>query len=248
MRLLMKKLATLLILLSALSFGHAKAGIIDSLKQQLQVATEDSLKADIYAKLATCYLNFEAAPNTYTKHVYQENAINYTMLALHLYSKRADTTGLRISYSNLAKAYRAQNKFAQAKWFVLQANALSRQQKSIKDVVSTLVDLAAIKMDIHDYNLARKDLNEALRLAVVNNLMNEDIHLKQAFTRLYNFIKVTDEENIFTNDNLLKPSTYAVVTFKKRTPGKGVKAITSKRKIYTVSNKKVTDTNTIVSL
>ncbi|WP_158828481.1 hypothetical protein [Mucilaginibacter lacusdianchii] len=243
----MKKIATLLILIAVFSSGFAQAGIIDSLKQQLQVTTEDSLKADIYTKIATCYLDFDSAPNTYTKRIYQENAINYTMAALHLFSKRADTTGLKISYTNLSKAYRSQNKFAQAKWFVLQANALSRQQNNVNDIINSLVELASIKMDIRDYNLARKDLNEALRLSVLNNSIDDNAQVKQAFTRLYNFIKVTDEENIFINANLLKASTYASLTSKK----KAVKTTkmttaTSKRKIYAVSNKKVDTNNAVV--
>ncbi|MBS7563052.1 hypothetical protein KHS38_01430 [Mucilaginibacter sp. Bleaf8] len=243
----MKKTATLYILFAISFLNFAYADSIDSLKQKLQVTTIDSAKADIYTRLAGCYMNFDSAPNRYTKRIYSENAINYTMLALHLYSKISDTTGLRNSYSDLAKAYRSQNKFAQAKWFVLQANYLARQQKDTKYIISTLVDLAGIKMDIKDYNLAKKDLKEALRLTVLNNLLEQDTKIKPAFTRLYASTKVADDENIFINNNLLKASAYPTVTLAKPAVKKS-KSPTSKKKFYSVSNTQITAEPAIVSL
>lgn len=175
----------------------AKATPLDSLKQQLQLTTNDTLKAAIYTKMASCYLGQSNSANGYTKRISAENAINYTMLAMHLYYKQNDTTGMVNSYSNLSKAYRTQRKFAQAKWFILQANTLSRKQKSVPNIVNTLNDLAAIKMDIKDYNLAKKDLKEAHRLAWKNNLTEQDSLVKTNYTRLYTYIQVPPSENVF---------------------------------------------------
>jgi len=253
----MKKITTLFILtLSAFNIAFADSSL-DSLKQQLQTATQDSTKAIIYSKLANCYLNMQNVPNAYTKRINQENAINYTMLALHLYSKRSDTTGLTQSYSDLAKAYRSQRKYAQAKWFVLQANTLSRQQKSIPAIITSLVDLASIKMDIDDYLLAKKDLKEAYKLAVLNKELLLDSLVKNAYTRFYVKIKVPENENIFSSsvDNeiiaLEKEKALKTVVPLKKAAIKQKKLVAEaapvKKKIYTVNNKQ-TYTGTVVSL
>jgi len=192
----MKKIL-LLSLYTFLFSAAAMANPLDSLKQQLQITTNDTVKASIYTQMAGYYLNPANITNAYTKRINPENAINYTMLAMHLYYKQNDTTGMVNSYSNLSKAYRTQRKFAQAKWFILQANTLSRRQKSIPSIVNTLNDLAAIKMDIKDYNLAKKDLKEAHRLAWRNNLVEQDSLVKTSYTRLYTYIQVPPNENVF---------------------------------------------------
>jgi tetratricopeptide (TPR) repeat protein len=194
-----------------------KANPLDSLKQQLQLTTNDTLKAVIYTKMADCYLAQTRLATGYSKRINAENAINYTMLAMHLYSRQNDTTGLVTSYSNLSKAYRTQSKYAQAKWFILQANTLSRRQKSIPNVVNTLVDLAAIKIDIKDYNLAKKDLKEAHRLAKANNLLDLDSTVKESYTRLYSFIQVPASENVFQGlDETIKKEEVAYAVKQKK--------------------------------
>ncbi len=190
-----------LILLAAYSLfiiTAVKANTIDSLKQKLQLTTDDSQKAVIYSQMAELYLNDVNSTNAYTKRISQENAVNVTMQAMRLYYRHNDTTGLIGSYRNLAKGYRSQRKFAQAKWFILQANTLSREQKSTTDIINTLVDLAAIKMDINDFNLAKRDLKEAHLLAVKNNLTACDSLVKIGFSRLYTVIHVPDSKNVFT--------------------------------------------------
>ncbi|MVN92373.1 hypothetical protein [Mucilaginibacter aquatilis] len=192
----MKKIFLLLTYISAFTVG-VKADTLDSLKQQLQLTTDDKAKAIIYNSMADCYLSFKTAPNSYTKRINYENAVNYTMLAMKTYYKYSDTTGMIYSYSNLSRAYRSQRKFAQAKWFILQANTLSRHQKAVPSIINTLVDLAAIKIDIKDYNLAKKDLKEAHRLAMKNKLAEQDSSVKIAYSRLYTFIQVPPAENVF---------------------------------------------------
>jgi tetratricopeptide (TPR) repeat protein len=201
----MKKLLLLFASIILLS-TTVNANPLDSLKQQLQLTTNDTLKAGIYTQMAYCYLEQSKVPNAYSKRINAENAINYTMLAMHLYSRQNDTTGLVTSYSNLSKAYRTQSKYAQAKWFILQANTLSRRQNSVSNIVNTLVDLAAIKIDIKDYNLAKRDLKEAHRLAKSNHLLAQDSVVKDGYTRLYNFIQVPPAENVFQglDDNIKK--------------------------------------------
>lgn len=243
----MKSLSILSIILFSI-ISRSFAGNLDSLKQQLQITTIDSAKAAIYTRMVDYYLDENNAPNRYTKRINAENAINYTMLALHIYSKNDDTTGLKTSYINLSKAYRMQHLYAQAKWFILQANTLARQQAKVDDIIGTLVQLAAIKMDIHDYKLANRDLKEALRWSLHNDSLQVN-EIKKSYTRLYTYITVPTEENIFADgSNLLKISAAEPVTSSKAIANKHKKAVAGKRKFYAVNNNKQTDENRTVSL
>jgi hypothetical protein len=236
----MKKLALLIIL--SLSFAvSGYSNPLDSLKQQLQLTTDDMQKASLYTQMANCYLSFANVPNAYTKRINYENALNYTMLAMKVYYKHDDTTGLINSYSNLSKAYLVQRKYAQAKWFILQANTLSRRQNATPSIISTLVDLAGIKMDIKDYKLAKKDLKEAHRLAMANNLAAQDSIVKLSYTRLYTYIQVPPNENVFQGlDESIKKEelAYALRQKKLAAANKSAKKLANKKKIYAIVAKK----------
>ena len=232
---------TFLLSIYIILFGAAAmANPLDSLKQQLQTTTDETVKASIYTQLAGYYLQPNTITNAYTKRINSENAINYTMLAMHLYYKQNDTTGMVNSYSNLSKAYRTQRKFAQAKWFILQANTLSRKQKSIPDIVNTLNDLAAIKIDIKDYNLAKKDLKEAHRLAWRNNLTEQDSLVKLNYSRLYTYIQVLPSENVFQGlDESIKKEelAYAARQQKLALTAKLVKKQQAKKKVIALNKR-----------
>jgi hypothetical protein len=72
------------------------------------------------------------------------------------------------NFSELARLYILQNKFSEAKWYLLQSNNISREQNDNKHTIENLIDLAMIKTDIGDYALAEEDLSEAYNLACVN--------------------------------------------------------------------------------
>jgi tetratricopeptide (TPR) repeat protein len=230
-----------ILLLTAYLLLVALAGFsnpLDSLKQQLQLTTDDTQKASIYLQMAACYLEPQNATNPYTKRINQENAINYTMLAMKVYYRKDDTTGLVSSYSNLSKAYRAQKKYAQAKWFILQANTLSRRQHSTQSIIGTLVDLAAIKMDIKDYKLAKKDLKEAHRLAMANKLTAQDSLVKESYTRLYTYIQVPPNENVYQGlDESIKKEEQAYAARQKKLMAamKPAKKALAKKKMLAVN-------------
>jgi tetratricopeptide (TPR) repeat protein len=104
---------------------------------------------------------------------------------LHYYSHYNDSTGLRISFNTLATVYLAQKKYAQAKWFILQSNTLSRAKNDIPNIISSLVVLANIKMAIKDYDLALGDLTEAQKLSVNNRLARTESVVLQNLAMLY---------------------------------------------------------------
>jgi len=75
------------------------------------------------------------------------------------------------NFTELAELYMLQNRFSEAKWYLLQSNEISRQQNNHKHTVSNLLDLAAIKLAIGEMALAKIDLLEAHNLAVANNFI-----------------------------------------------------------------------------
>ncbi|MES2266186.1 MAG: hypothetical protein V4520_05480 [Bacteroidota bacterium] len=168
---------------------------IDSLKQKLQLTTNDTLKGAIYTQIATEYLQFDKQPNRNLKAYYQSEAIHWTLLALHNYSYYEDTTGIRNSFDDLARVYIAQRKFSQAKWFTLQSNKISRQVKDIPNIISSLVKLSAIKMELKEYKMAMRDLDEASRWSSANNMPALEAVVQQNYAYLYNRLKDYDKGN-----------------------------------------------------
>ncbi|QHS57431.1 hypothetical protein GWR56_18475 [Mucilaginibacter sp. 14171R-50] len=199
----MKKLVILFtFILAATTFAaHAHIGddnrnYIDSLKQKLQLTTNDTLKGAIYTQIATEYLKFDKQPNRNLKAYYQTEAIHYTLLALHNYSYYEDTTGIRSSFDDLARVYVAQKKYSEAKWFTLQSNKISRQKKDIANIVSSLVRLSAIKMELKEYKMAMRDLNEALKWSTVNKMPALEAVVQQNYAYLYNRLKDYEKGDI----------------------------------------------------
>lgn len=212
----------------------------DSLKQQVAV-TSDSLKAPLYTQIANTYLNYDTVSSKKKKLFYQNSAISYTLQAIHYYSRYDDTTGLRISFDNLAKVYRSQKKFSQAKWFVLQSNTLSRAKNDVPNIISSLLELALIKTDIQDYKLAMRDLNEALRLSASHHLPKTESDVQMGYVTLYNNMKLYGKADIALkrhdaiNDSILHSEDTKIVII--------TDSIQRKKKVYLTNNKRVYKSN-----
>lgn len=160
------------------------------LKQQLNLVTNDTLRGAYYQKIADYYLlKYDSVANRKTKLAYQEAAIEYTMKALHGFSRYSNNRGLRTCYNNLARVYKDQRKFSQAKWFILQSNTLSRQWNDVPNIISSLVVLADIKIAIKDYSLAKGDLEEALTLSTQNKFAQQESIVQVSFSNLYTNLK-----------------------------------------------------------
>lgn len=181
----MKKIFLLSVLFLALKLS-ASANDLDSLKQKLQFINNDSLKAPVYTAIADEYLQYDTISSRRTKYYYQSEALNYTMMALHLYSRYGDSVGLRVSFDALAKVYYSQRKYSQAKWFNLQSAGISRIKKDIPNLITSLIKLSTIKMEIKDYRLAMRDLNEALSLSVNNKIPQMEVMVQRNYGYLYN--------------------------------------------------------------
>ena len=77
------------------------------------------------------------------------------------------------NFSELARLYIQQNRFSEAKWYLLQSNAISREQNDDKHTIANLIDLAMIKASIGDYALALQDITEAHDIASAKGLKDD---------------------------------------------------------------------------
>nr|WP_067063114.1 hypothetical protein [Mucilaginibacter sp. L294] len=255
----MKKLFILItFILAATTFAaHADdvdKSSIDSLKQKLQLTTNDTLKGIIYTQIATEYLKFDKQPNRNVRAYYQTEAIHYTLLALHNYSYYEDTTGIRSSFDDLARVYISQKKFSEAKWFTLQSNKISRQVKDIPNIISSLVKLSAIKMELSEYKMAMRDLNEALRWSVDNKIPALEAVVQQNYAYLYNRLKDYDKGDIaekrateIAQQMQLDEQKGITISFD-NAPVKGKKPAVAKKKKTLVATKKPLKTSAVGKL
>jgi hypothetical protein len=76
-------------------------------------------------------------------------------------------TDASYNFSELAKLYIQQNRYSEAKWYLLQSNIISRQQNDDKHTIANLMDLATIKSELGDYTQAQQDLTEAHDMASI---------------------------------------------------------------------------------
>jgi hypothetical protein len=77
------------------------------------------------------------------------------------------------NFSNLSELYMMQNRFSEAKWYLLQSNAISRQLNDDHHTISNLLDLATLKLAIGEQALAKLDLQEAHDLAKLKGFTND---------------------------------------------------------------------------
>lgn len=87
------------------------------------------------------------------------------------------------NFSDLAGLYLLHNRFSEAKWYLLQSNALSRDAKL---TLANLLTLAGIKTDLGDISLAKMDLQEARVLANANGLKEDVAEIDRRISALTN--------------------------------------------------------------
>ncbi|AYL94620.1 hypothetical protein [Mucilaginibacter celer] len=238
----MKRLITLFIITTAAFNLPAHASELDSLKQKLQI-TSDSLKGPIYTQIAAHYLGYDTVSTRRMKYYFQTEALNYTMLALHSYSAYNDTLGLRTSFNALAKVYRSQRKFSQAKWFILQSNTISRQRKDTLNIIASLIELAAIKSDIKDYKLSMLDLNDALALSLKTHDPKKESIVQVGFAELYRKMNDYDKAAIAIKRHEFLDDSLNQVTVDSVTQVNMAKTIELKKKDSILAKKKVLTSN-----
>lgn len=99
------------------------------------------------------------------------------------HSMRYGQAAMRVQFDSLANYYFRQNRFSEAKWYVLRSNAISRQQKNYADIIGSLVVLADVKSNLGDFKQADEDLSEAKTIASVHSLMPNLLLLIEQHTK-----------------------------------------------------------------
>lgn len=259
----MKKLYLIIIALIIAPTAFATALLPDSLKQQQPYSAEnriavlkaqvdstqnDSVRSLLYAEIAAQYMGYDSIANKKTKLRYQNEALDYSYKALHLFSRYDDTVGMRNCFDNLATVYHSKKIYPQAKWFILQSNSLSRAINDVPNIMRSLIKLAGIKMDIKDYSLAMGDLNEALKISVDTHDPRSESKIQLNYALLYNRMKnfkkgkIALERHNFIDDSIHKAELALAARsvaadsaeIKKKVPAKMA------RKVYrTTSSKKI---------
>jgi len=105
-------------------------------------------------------------------------------------SMRYGQGALRIQFDNLANFYFSQNRFSEAKWYLLRSNAISRQQKNYAEIVGSLMVLADVKSNLGDFKQADADLAEAKNIAASHS-MTPDLLLIEQHTKQIHLNKET---------------------------------------------------------
>ncbi|GAA4101868.1 hypothetical protein GCM10022392_28490 [Mucilaginibacter panaciglaebae] len=77
------------------------------------------------------------------------------------------------NFSDLAALYLHQNRFSEAKWYLLQSNTIAKQAGNTRHVLDNLYLLADIKNAIGEQLLALTDLLEAHDLAVAKGMQTD---------------------------------------------------------------------------
>jgi tetratricopeptide (TPR) repeat protein len=216
----------------------------DSIRMVISMQMKnDSSKAAQYAQTALEYMHYDTVSNKKERLNYENQAISYTLKALHYYSRANDSIGLRTSFDNLAKVYRSQKKYPQAKWFVLQSNTLSRVKNDVPNVITSLLALAAIKSEIKDYDLALRDLNEAMKLADSSHAPKTAATVQFGYVMLYNNMKNYTKADIalkkynFINDSIRRGQDAKLAA--------AVDSVQRKKKLYLTNSKRLSKTSSI---
>jgi len=240
---------------STVARQRVKLSKADSLQQQIRLIPSDSLRAALYVQLADVYLKYDTIANPSKKLSYQNHALTYTLKAIHFYSRGNDTLGLRTSFNNLTRVYFDQEKYPEAKWFILQSNTISRQKRDYPNVISSLLVLANIKGTIKDYKLAMTNLDEARQLSEAHHYLKIELDVFKSYALLYSrmnnyakeaeFLKRRDSLDLSIQksekDSLLAANAARALQQKKKAD-----SLLNKKKVYT-SNIKTLSKNVSTS-
>jgi hypothetical protein len=77
------------------------------------------------------------------------------------------------NFSDLAALYLKQNRFSEAKWYLLQSNTIARQAENTRHLLDNLLVLADIKNQIGEMPLALVDLQEAHDIANAKGMLTD---------------------------------------------------------------------------
>jgi hypothetical protein len=152
----MKKITYLSIIIFSFLTLAVKAQNVDSLQKQLDTAQNVCVKLDLYTNIASGLIQFDQTKTHDVTNAEAAKAVDYVLKAIHINAKNNDTLALRTNFDMLGQAYFIQQKYTEAKWFILQSNAISRDMRDIPHIIYSLQQMATVKSAIKDFSLAAK--------------------------------------------------------------------------------------------
>jgi len=146
------------------------AGVTDHSIAHLPRTTIGVQKIQVH-RLDRSDYNLEAAERQVTKTA-QHN------MRFRVYSEAS------YNFNELAGLYLQQNRFTEAKWFLLQSNHISRADNNDKLTIANLIGLATIKAELGDYTQAQQDLTEAHEIAMSRGYRDDMLQIEKKISDL----------------------------------------------------------------
>ncbi|HEY4193909.1 MAG TPA: hypothetical protein VGM63_00110 [Mucilaginibacter sp.] len=139
---------------------------------ELQLAKNNSI---VHIKSASLVLNsMEVRPIVLDESDYTIEATSKYVMGLAKHNMRFRIYNeASYNFSDLAQLYIRLHRMSEAKWYLLQSNNISRQEKDDKHTISNLVSLAEVKTYMGDVPSARADLLEARDLALARGMQTQ---------------------------------------------------------------------------
>jgi hypothetical protein len=90
------------------------------------------------------------------------------------------------NFSDLAALYLQQNRFSEAKWYLLQSNDIARRSENTRHLLDNLLILSDIKIQIGENTLAMADLQDARDVATTKGMLTDLTLIEKKIKRLQN--------------------------------------------------------------
>lgn len=132
---------------------------------------------------AEAYINIASMKGMQQK--YNEAETDIIRKALPLFSSVGNKRGRMLCFTTLSELYITQKRYSEAKWYLLQADALTDFLKDKEAKVANLIKLAEVKNAIGDYDLALDDYRFAEQLASENNYTDKLAEIKGEIGETY---------------------------------------------------------------
>ena len=127
--------------------------------------------------------SFNNFKTTLGRSSYSINTEEHFIMGNLRHSKHYGYDSVVLQYNNLAAFYANQNRFSEAKWYMLQSKYIAGNHRDYPALVYCLIVLADIKSSLGDFKQADDDLLEAKNIAATHsltpNLMLIEAHIKQ---------------------------------------------------------------------
>jgi tetratricopeptide (TPR) repeat protein len=150
---------------------------------------------------AEAYINIASMKGLTQKYDEAENDI--IRKALPLFSSVGNKHGRMLCFTTLGELYTIQKRYSEAKWYLLQADALTDFLNDKQSKVANLIKLAEVKNAIGDHDLALEDYKLAEQLASENNYKDKLAEIKgeigETYWKMGNYTAANNALNEYTS-------------------------------------------------